>query len=42
LGQPQNLGSGNELRILGSPVSFSVLNPDIDPAPSAEFFNEFN
>ena len=38
-GQPQSLGTGNELRILGSPSSFRVLNPGIDPAPAAEFFN---
>jgi hypothetical protein len=38
-GQPQSLGTGNELRILGSPNSFGVLNPGIDPAPPAEFFN---
>jgi hypothetical protein len=38
-GQPQSLGTGNELRILGSPSSFGVLNPGIDPAPAAEFFN---
>jgi hypothetical protein len=38
-GQPQSLGTGNELRILGSPDSFGVLNPGIDPAPATEFFN---
>jgi hypothetical protein len=37
-GQPQSLGTGNELRILGSPSSFGVLNPGIDPAPATEFF----
>jgi hypothetical protein len=38
-GQPQSLGTGNELRILGSPSSFGVLNPGVDPTPPVEFFN---
>jgi hypothetical protein len=34
----QNLGTGNELQIIGDAESFDHLNPGIAPAPSAEFF----
>ena len=37
-GQALNLGTGNRLEVLGSETSFGVLNPEIVPAPPAEFF----
>lgn len=40
-GQTQNLGTGNELSVFGSVESFGVLNPDVIPAPPAEFFRRF-
>jgi len=40
-GLPQDLGTGNQLEVVGSPASFRVLNPGILPPPTSDFFVGF-
>jgi len=39
---PQNLGIGNQLEVIGSPEAFRLLNPNVAPAPGAEFFRRLD